>query len=315
MQGISKHYDGRAAVADLTFSVPRGQVLGFLGPEGAGKSTTMRILAGSLRATSGAASVAGRDVAERSREARRHIGYLPETTPLYDDMRVAPYLETMCRLRGVPPGLRHARVDDALTACGLTERRGAVIGGLARWQRLRVGLAQAVVHAPAVLLLDAPVAGLDPDAAAEARALIGELARGRTAVVTGRALSDVAGICERVLVIRAGRSVAMDTLPNLSSRVARPRGHEVTAVVGGGGSDDGAAVLRRVRALPGVTDATLSAAEGEGDRWLTVTCEGDEVQDAVARVVIEQGLRLKELSSRERSGEDELATLMPDEAR
>jgi len=314
VQGITKHYDRRAAVVDLTFSVPRGQVLGFLGPEGAGKSTTMRILAGSLRATSGTASVAGRDVAERSREARQHIGYLPETTPLYDDMRVAPYLETMCRLRGVRPGLRRVRVDDALAACGLTERRGEVIGGLPGWQRLRVGLAQAVVHAPAVLLLDAPVAALDPDAAAEARALIGELARGRTAVVTGRALSDVAGICERVLVIRAGRSVAMDTLPNLNSRVARPRGHEVTAVVGGRGGD-AAAVLRRVRALPGVTDANLSDAEGEGDRRLTVTCEGEEVQDAVARVVIEHGLRLKELSSRERSGEDALATLMPEEAR
>ena len=312
MQGITKHYDGRAAVADLTFSVPRGQVLGFLGPEGAGKSSTMRILAGSLRATSGTASVAGRDVAEQSREARRHIGYLPETTPLYDDMRVAPYLETMCRLRGVRPGLRRARVDDALAACGLTERRREIIGGLPGWQRLRVGLAQAIVHAPAVLLLDAPTAGMDPDAAAEARELIGELARGRTAVVTGRALSDVAGICERVLVIRAGRSVAMDTLPNLNSRVARPRAHEVTAIVGGVGDVD--AVLRRVRALPGVTDAKLSDAEAEGDRRLTVTCEGEEVQDAVARVVIEQGLRLKELSSRERSGEDAMATLMPQEA-
>src|SRR5207248_11404041 len=148
VQNLTKLYDERPAVTDITFSVPRGQVLGFLGPNGAGKSTTMRILCGYLGATAGTASISGYDVFDDSLEVRRRVGYLPETTPLYNEMRVTGYLELMCRIRGVPRRRRRQRVDYALQACGLTERRRAVIGRLSKGLRQRVGLAQAVVQDP-----------------------------------------------------------------------------------------------------------------------------------------------------------------------
>jgi ABC-2 type transport system ATP-binding protein len=174
VQNLTKLYDERPAVTDISFSVPRGQVLGFLGPNGAGKSTTMRILSGYLGATSGGASIAGFDVFSESLEVRRRVGYLPETTPLYDEMRVHSYLELMCRLRGVGPRRRAQRIDYALQSCGLTERRRDVIGRLSKGLRQRVGLAQAVVHDPDVLILDEPTSGLDPAQTRETRQLIGE---------------------------------------------------------------------------------------------------------------------------------------------
>jgi ABC-type multidrug transport system, ATPase component len=143
VQGLTRFYADRAAIQDLTFSVPRGQVLGFLGPNGAGKSTTMRILTGYLGPSAGTASVAGFDVVGHSLDVRRRVGYLPETTPLYNEMRVASFLDTMCRLRGVNPSKRRARVDEAVEVCGLGDRRNEVIGRLSRGLRQRVGLAQA----------------------------------------------------------------------------------------------------------------------------------------------------------------------------
>ncbi|HSR24458.1 MAG TPA: ABC transporter ATP-binding protein, partial [Candidatus Eisenbacteria bacterium] len=196
VQGLTKRYDGRTAVAGLSFSVPRGQVVGFLGPGGAGKSTTMRILAGCLGATSGEVSVAGWDVFERSREARRRIGYLPEAVPLYDEMRVGSYLQTMCRLRGVAPGPRRALVDRALEACGLGDRRSEVIGRLSRELRQRVGLAQAIVHEPDVLLLDEPAAGLEPAQAREVRGLVAGLSREFTVVLSSHVVSEVSATCD-----------------------------------------------------------------------------------------------------------------------
>jgi len=201
VQGLTKFYGSRPAIVDLTFSVPRGQVLGFLGPVGAGKSTTMRILAGYLRATSGAASVAGYDVTERSREARRSIGYLPETTPLYGEMSAERFLETMCRLRGVPPRKRRLRIDYALTACGLTEHRRHFVGHLSNGLRRRVGLAQAVVHDPQVLVLDATVTS---DGEGEKRL-----------TVTGDA-EDLQDAVARVIVNQG------DTLRGLNSRSLAP---------------------------------------------------------------------------------------------
>src|SRR5438445_7181109 len=158
VQGLTKYFGPRPAIVDVTFSVPRGQVLGFLGPNGAGKSTTMRILTGYLGATSGTASVAGYDVFDHSLEVRRRVGYLPELNPLYAELRVEPYLELMCRLRGVPPSRSRERIDAAVEACGLVDRRREVIAGLSKGLRQRVGLAQAVVHDPDVLLLDEPTA-------------------------------------------------------------------------------------------------------------------------------------------------------------
>jgi len=192
VQGLTKNYGERAAVQDVTFSVPSGQVLGFLGPNGAGKSTTMRILTGYIGATSGSASVAGFDVFSESLEVRRRIGYLPETAPLYNEMRVAGFLTLMCKLRGVPPSRRRAQVDDAIDACGLGDRRDEVIGRLSRGLRQRVGLAQAIVHQPDALILDEPTAGLDPGQTRETRDLIKQLGRDRTVVLSSHILSEVA---------------------------------------------------------------------------------------------------------------------------
>src|SRR2546429_2183542 len=205
VQGLTKQYDGRAAIVDVTFAVPRGQVLGFLGPNGAGKSTTMRILTGYLSATSGTASVAGYDIFEHAREARRRIGYLPETTPLYTEMRVEDYLTLMCRLPAVPPRQRRARIDYANEACGRRDTRRAIIGHLSRGLRQRVGLAQAVVHDPDVLILDEPTAGLDPRQTRETRDLIKDLGRRHTVVLSRHVLSEGQATCQRGGVIGGGR--------------------------------------------------------------------------------------------------------------
>jgi ABC-2 type transport system ATP-binding protein len=250
----------------------------------------------------------------RSRDARRRTGYLPQSSPLYDEMRVRPFLETMCRLRGVPPDVRRTRVDDALAACGLAGADRETIGALPAWRRRRVGLAQAVVHDPEVLLLDEPAEDLDLDRAVELQALIAELARGRTVLLSGRELSDVSGVCDRVLVIEAGRRVAEDATADLGRRLARPRSREVTAVVSGD-RQAVAEVLSRVRALPGVAEAAVSEADGDSRLTVTVTGEVEDLQDAIARVVIARGLRLKELGSREPRAVDTLAAMARRETR
>jgi ABC-2 type transport system ATP-binding protein len=309
VQGLTKHFDGRPAIVDLTFAVPRGQVLGFLGPDGAGKSTTMRILAGCLGATSGTAAIAGYDVFEHSRELRRRVGYLPEAARLYEEMRVEPYLETMCRLRGVAPPARRARIDHALAACGLTDRRREIISGLPHELQRRVGLAQAVVHDPEVLILDEPAAGLGPAQARETRDLVSELGRRRTVVLSSHVWSEVTAHCDRVLIVRHGRLVADDTPANLARRLTARGGREVLAVVRG----DPARLRRHLRRLAGVGEVT-TAELGDGDHRVTVTGDGDDLQDAVARVIVQRGFKLKELSSRKPALDDVFSDLAPDEA-
>ena len=309
VQGLTKYYNGRPAIVDVTFSVPRGQVLGFLGPNGAGKSTTMRILTGFLSATSGTAAVAGYDVFERSREARRRIGYLPETTPLYNEMRVEPYLETMCRLRGVSPQQRRPRMDYALTVSGLTERRRDIIGHLSKGLRQRVGLAQAVVHDPEVLILDEPTVGLDPAQTRETRDLITALGKQHTVILSSHILSEVSATCDRVLIIKDGRLVADDTPHELGRRLGESRSRQVDAVIAG----DAGAVRRRLRALPGVTDVAVESL-ADGENRLTVTGDTDDLQDAVAKVIVGQGAGLRGLSSRSLSLEDVFLALTAEEA-
>jgi ABC-2 type transport system ATP-binding protein len=285
VQGLTRCYDGRTAVADLSFTVARGEVLGVAGPDGAGKTTTMRVLAGVLDPTSGSVTIAGHDVVTRSREARRHLGYLAAEAPVDAHARVEGYLGTMCRLRGVEPDRRRARIDLALRACGLDEHRREVVGRLPEELRRRVGLAQATVHDPDALLLDEP----GPEGE-----LIRSLGRGRAVVVTGRAASELAGVCDRVLLLEAGRLVAEETPAALSRR---PRGVEVVVVVRG----DPAAAERHVRELAGVSAVATEPVEGGGHR-LTVTGDRDDLQDAIARAIVEHGLGLRELSSRPAGG-------------
>jgi ABC-2 type transport system ATP-binding protein len=299
VQGLTKYYDDHAAIVDVTFSVPRGQVLGFLGPNGAGKSTTMRILTGYLSATAGTASVAGHDVFDDSREARRCTGYLPESAALYNEMRVQPYLETMCRLRGVQPGRRAGAIDRALESCGLVELRREVIGHLSKGLRQRVALAQAVVHDPDVLILDEPTVGLDPAQARETRELINALGARHTVILSSHVLSEISVTCERVLIINHGRLVADDSPRNLSRRLGEKRSREVEVVIKG----DLKEVEARLRKLNAVQDVSVAELEA-GEHRLTVSGDRDDLEDAVAKVVVSEGVSLRGLSTRELSLED-----------
>ena len=299
VQGLTKYYGERAAVQDVTFSVPSGQVLGFLGPNGAGKSTTMRILTGYIGASAGSASVAGFDVFSDSLEVRRRIGYLPETAPLYNEMRVAGFLNLMCKLRGVPPSRRRGWVDDAIDACGLGDRRDEVIGRLSRGLRQRVGLAQAIVHQPDALILDEPTAGLDPGQTRETRDLIKQLGRDRTVVLSSHILSEVEATCERVLIINEGRLVADGAPGKLAQRIGAGRKHEVELVVRGD-TDQVEAALREVH---GVDALSSTPAEG-GIVRVVISTRMPDLREALSRAVIEGGFGLLEVQARTLSLED-----------
>jgi ABC-2 type transport system ATP-binding protein len=299
VQGLTKLYQERPAIQDVTFSVPRGQVLGFLGPNGAGKSTTMRILTGFIGATSGSASVGGFDVFHQSLEVRRRVGYLPETTPLYNEMRVDGFLKLMCKLRGVPPSRRRDRVDEAIESCGLVERRSEVIGRLSRGLRQRVGLAQAIVHEPDALILDEPTAGLDPGQTRETRDLIKQLGRRHTVILSSHILSEVEATCERVLIINEGRIVADGAPGKLAQRLGSGKRHEVELVVRG----DAAAVEEVVRGVAGVDEVTVVPEGGDSVRVVAATAVAD-LREKLSRAVILAGFGLLEVQERALTLED-----------
>jgi len=220
-RGLTKRYGELVAVDGVSFSVAPGEVVGFLGPNGAGKTTTMRILTGFLPATDGTAAIAGHDIFEDPLAARRSVGYLPESPPLYPEMSVEGYLDFVAKIKDVPRGARASAVDRALERCGLREARRRIIGSLSKGFRQRVGLAQAIVHDPPVLILDEPTVGLDPIQIREIRALIAGLAdqgqgeRARTVILSTHILPEVEAICRRVLIIHRGRIVVDRPLEEL----------------------------------------------------------------------------------------------------
>jgi ABC-2 type transport system ATP-binding protein len=216
VERLTKDYGSVVAVRDVSFSVGRGEVVGFLGPNGAGKSTTLRILAGFLGATSGVVRVNGHDLAEASLSARASLGYMPEAAPLYPELKVREYLEFRSRLKRVPRARRAAAVDRALERANLRDVAGATIGHLSKGYRQRVGLADALVADPPLLILDEPTAGLDPNQVREVRALIKELAADHTVLLSTHILSEVEATCQRALVIDRGHLVAQGTLEELS---------------------------------------------------------------------------------------------------
>ena len=310
VQGLTKFYDERPAIQDVTFSVPKGQVLGFLGPNGAGKSTTMRILAGFLGLSAGKASIDGYDVFSHSLDARKRIGYLPETTPLYNEMRVAGFLDLMCRLRGVSPSLRRARIDHAIEVCGLEERRSEVIGRLSKGLRQRVGLAQAIVHDPKVLILDEPTAGLDPAQTRETRTLIKEIGRQHTVILSSHILSEVAATCERVLIINQGRLVADDTPQRLTEGYGRDRGLEIEMLVRG--DAEPSVIETKLREVAGV-DEVLVTAEGEHLWRAVVSGRSAGLREELTRAAVEAGLGVREVQARKLTLEDVFLSLTGDD--
>src|SRR6266850_2582212 len=215
VQNLTKHYGPVTAIRDVSFSVAPGEIVGFLGPNGAGKSTTMRILSCFMPASGGTAKVAGFDVFRESMEVRRRIGYLPENVPLYTDLRVAPYLEFVAEIKGVPRGERKKRVADAMDRCRIADVQNRLIGKLSKGYRQRVGLAQAIVSDPAVLILDEPTIGLDPQQITEIRALIKALAGDHTVILSTHILPEVSMICQGVVIINRGSIVAQGPIDRL----------------------------------------------------------------------------------------------------
>jgi ABC-2 type transport system ATP-binding protein len=297
VENLTKRYAGQTAIQDLNFEVGQGEIMGFLGPNGAGKSTTMRILSSFMPPTSGRASVAGFDIFEQSLQARAHLGYMPENVPLYNDMRVTEYLDYRAALKGVPHRRVAERVGDVKELCGLKEVEKKLIGALSKGYRQRVGLADALVHEPDLLILDEPTSGLDPNQIRQVRDLIKNLGKQHTILLSTHILPEVEMTCSRVIIINKGRIEACDTPENLLGRIRTAGGVIVEAKVG---SDNGAAELKKIH---GVRDVTMSA-DGEWEVFaLRVEAETD-VREEVFRLASERHWTLRELSQRKATLED-----------
>src|SRR5580692_3600415 len=227
VEGLTKRYARKIAVDNISFEVEKGQIVGFLGPNGAGKTTTMRVLSCFLPPTSGSAQVAGFDVSQHPMEVKKRIGYLPETPPLYPEMEVHEFLEFVGRLKGVPSAELTKRVIDVSEKCAVYDVRKTLIAKLSKGYRQRVGLAQAIIHNPDVLILDEPTAGLDPHQIIETRDLIKGLSGDHTIILSTHILPEVEQVCERIIIIAKGKLVATDTVANLTSRL---RGAETVSL-------------------------------------------------------------------------------------
>ena len=290
VSGLTHYYGPFPAIQDVTFNVRKGEILGFLGPNGAGKTTTMRILTGYMPPTRGSVILDGFDLVENSLEARRRIGYLPETVPLYADMTVTSYLKYMGTLRGMPPRRIKPRIDDVVGLCRLEDYRKTIIGKLSKGFRQRVGIAQAIMHEPEVLVLDEPTIGIDPIQVVETRRLIQDLGKSQTVVLSSHILPEVSMICERVLIINEGRIVAEDTPKNLAEGL---QGVERLEIEVGGPVAEVLPALRNVRGVSRVVHRSLPQKE-----LYTVHVEsGKDLRDEISRAVISSGWSLLSMQS------------------
>ena len=290
VEHLTKRYGDTVAVEDISFRVERGEILGFLGPNGAGKTTTMRILTGYLPATAGTVRVAGFDVAEQSLEARRRIGYLPEQPPLYPEMTVTGYLDFVARIKGVPAAERRSRVDAAIAMTHLGEYRRELIKRLSRGYRQRVGLAQALVHDPEVVILDEPTVGLDPKQIIEVRHLIKKLRGNHTVILSTHILPEVSMTCDRVIIINKGRIAAVDTPANLTAQL---RGGNLVRLELRG---DRNGLEQTLRQIPGVRQVSIEALPDGGRLRVAVETEpGSDLRSRIAAAVVGRGWELYEL--------------------
>ncbi len=298
VQHLSKRYGPFTAVDDVSFSVGVGEILGFLGPNGAGKTTTMRIITGYMPASEGTVTVAGHDVFSDSIAAKKRTGYLPETPPLYPDMTVRDYVTFVARIKGVPSREVRARVDDVMKKTHIDDMASRHCGKLSKGYKQRVGLAQALIHNPDVLVLDEPTAGLDPKQIIEARQLITELGGNHTVVLSTHILPEVSQTCNRVVIIARGKVVAVDTPANLTARL---RGSETMFLQVVAPGSDVAPVLS---AIAGVTRVKADVAEG-GLTSIEIDSEqGRDVRRELAAAVVSHGWGLLELRPMRMSLED-----------
>ena len=305
VEHLSKTYGSTAAIADVSFSVETGEILGFLGPNGAGKTTTMRILSGYLPASSGTARIAGLDIHENSMAVRQRIGYLPENPPLYPEMSVEGFLFFVARIKQVPAGDRARRVTSAIDRCGLVEKRKVLIRKLSKGFKQRVGIAQAIVHDPPVIILDEPTVGLDPRQIIEVRNLIKSLGGQHTIILSTHILPEVSMTCNRVTIINRGQIVAAGSPENLTGELAASSGYELEVE----GEEEllNSLLLPSVENLPGVRSIELIANQESlvGRYRLRALCERDiEPGREIAAAIIASGFGLCEMRRNRASLED-----------
>lgn len=287
-EGLTHYYGPQAAIQDVNFGVNKGEILGFLGPNGAGKTTTMRIITGFMPPTQGKVTLDGFDVVEQSLEVRRRVGYLPETVPLYTEMTVTSYLKYMGTLRGMNSNQLKKRIPEVIDVCRLGDYRKTIIGKLSKGYRQRVGISQAILHEPEVLVMDEPTIGIDPIQVVETRRLIQELGKQQTVVLSSHILPEVSMICGRVLIIHQGRIVAEDTPDNLAQRL---QGVDQLQLEVAGPRAEVLGVLRKVK---GVTDVTHRRQQ-DRDVYVVQAQRGLDLRDEVSQAIFSNGWRLRSM--------------------
>ena len=289
VKNLTKYYGERPAIANVSFKVNKGEILGLLGPNGAGKTTTMRILTGYMPPDEGTATVAGFDVVKQSLDVRRRIGYLPETVPLYTDMSVREYLDFVAKIRGVRRDQREARVDEVLALTRTEDVEDRLISKISRGYRQRVGIAQALVHDPDVLILDEPTVGLDPRQVSDTRKLIKQLGGTRSIILSTHILPEVSMTCNRVVIISEGQVVAVDTPENLKRRL---QGSERLQLQVRGPATK---VVTTLRQMPQVMHVETQGRNGEVGTYAIDCAIGADVREALARTIVNNSWGLLEL--------------------
>jgi len=310
VENLTKYYGMTVGVRNISFEVERGEVLGFLGPNGAGKTTTMKMLTCYLPPTSGSARIAGFDILDDSMEVRRRIGYLPEKTPLYLDMRVRDYLAFVARLKGVPQGRVHPECSRVIELCGLEDVSIRTIGKLSKGYQQRVGIAQAIVNNPELLILDEPTLGLDPRQIIDIRRLIQNLGDNRTVILSSHILPEVAQVCNRIIIINRGELVAVDTPENLRSRLKKSAVIHIKLR----DSESAGAAVRLLSSIDGVLLVREGELSGDGPVSLSAETAPDmDLREEIARRLVGEGLPLLEIYGAELSLEDIFLQLVTEE--
>lgn len=287
---LTKSYGGAKAVDNVTVKIEKGQILGFLGPNGAGKTTTMRMITGFMPPTSGTITVDGQSMDEHSLEIREKIGYLPEMAPVYQDMNVLDYLHYVCALRRIPVDRRRARIKEVVDRCGLGTVLGKDVGQLSKGYKQRVGLSQAIIHDPQYLILDEPTAGLDPNQIVEIRALIKELGREKTIILSTHILSEVQATCTRVIIISSGKLVADNTPDGLQASLS---GRNVLMLTLKGGADSAAGKLKSLSVIDDVRSVPTNK---NGELKLRVeSSPGADIREDVFKLAVSEHWTILEM--------------------
>ena len=303
VSGLTKIYGQRTAIENLTFTVNKGEIVGFLGPNGAGKSTTMKILTGFMPASFGTAKVAGYDVFDDAINVKRNVGYLPENPPVYFDMVVEDYLKFAAQLHDVPKSNLKSAIDLALQKTGLTEVRKRVIGNLSKGYRQRVGLAQALVHDPKVLILDEPTVGLDPVQIIEIRELIKSLGGAHTVILSSHILPEVTATCQRIIVINKGIIVAQDNIERLTSRMKQGLAYQLQVK---NASPQG---IQAIQSISGVK----SVHHDQGKLSIEITPNQGELRDQIVDVAVQEKMGVLEFTTEKLSLEEVFLSLTTQE--